>query len=76
MELDGFSGLAQVGVGQAQVAQSVTFAPSVADLSGDGQVLLVELDGLAVLAQGGVGSAQVAQVCSFAPSVPDLSIDG
>ena len=62
-------------VGEAQVAQAVSFAASVSDLAGYRKRLLVVFDGLACLAQVGVGISQVAQVVSFAPPVPDLAAD-
>ena len=71
--LDGLAGLAQGGAGIAQVAQSVSFAPPVADLSVDGQGLLVELDSLVELAQLIMSIPQVVQVLSFASLVSDLS---
>src|SRR5438046_3052842 len=40
-QADGSLHLAQVGVGEAQVAQDDALAPSVADLTGDGYTLLV-----------------------------------
>ena len=57
VEADGPLHLAQVGVGDAQVAEGGPLAPPVADLARDGQVLLVEADGPLHLAQGGVGEA-------------------
>ena len=60
--LDGLVHLAQVAIGNAQVAQVVALAAAVADLTGDDQRLLVVLDGLLHLAEVGIGIAQVAQV--------------
>ena len=53
--------LAEVGVGDAEVAQGAALAASVADLAGDDRRLFVELNGLARLAEVGVGDAEVAQ---------------
>ena len=64
-ELDGAAGLAQVGVGKAQVAEHATFASAVASLACDLEALLIELDGAAGLAQVGVGNAQVAERPTF-----------
>ncbi|HKM82808.1 MAG TPA: hypothetical protein VJY15_17835 [Candidatus Acidoferrum sp.] len=58
-QADGPLGLAQGGVGIAQVAEGGPLAPPVADLARNRPVLLVEADGPLGLAQGGVGEAQV-----------------
>ena len=57
--------LAEVGVGDSQVAQVIAFAAPVADFLGNGQRLLVKVDGLVYLAEVSVGAAQVAQVRAF-----------
>ena len=75
VEADGPLGLAQGGVGEAQVAEGVPLAPPVADLARDDQLLLVEADGPLGLAQGGVGEAQVAEGVPLAPPVADLAHD-
>ena len=66
--------LDQGGVGVAQVAQRVALAFAVADLAGDGQVLLVELDGPLRLTQGGAGEAQVAQRAALAFAALDQDV--
>ena len=73
---DGPGAVAEFVEGQTRVKECVAFAPAVADLAGDGQLLLVELDGAARLAQVRVGQAEAAQRAAFAPAVADLAGDG
>ncbi len=58
-----------ITVDVAQVAHLVAFAPAVADLSGDGQRLLVVLDRPLPLPQVTVDVAQVAQKGGFLPPI-------
>ena len=74
VKADGLLRLAQVGVGDAQVAEVGPLAPPVADLAGDHQRLLVKPDGPLGLAQVGVGDAQVAEVGALAPPVADFAV--
>ena len=75
MVADGLLRLAQVGVGDAQVAQGAALAEPVLDVTGDDQRLLVVADGLLRLAQVGVGEAQVAQGVALAEAVLDVAGD-
>ena len=59
---DGLRAVAKVVERQAHVPKRVGLTPPVADLTGDGQILLVELDGAARLSQISVGEAQVAEM--------------
>ena len=72
-QADGPLGLAQGGVGEAQVAEGGPLAPPVADLARNRQVPLDEVDGPLDLAQGGVGIAQIAEGGPLAPPVADLA---
>ena len=73
VEFDSLSGVSEIGAGIAQVAQCVSFSPSVPDLSINNQSLLVEFDSLSGVSEGGASQAQVAQGSAFSPSVPDLT---
>ena len=73
MILDGAAGLAQVGVGNAQIAQRIALPAAVADLTRNHKPLLVQLDGAAGFAQVGVGQAQVAQGIAIPAAVADLT---
>ena len=72
---NGLGAVAKYVKRQAQVPKRVSFSPPVANLAGDGEMLLVELDGAAGLAQIRVGVAQVAQDASFSSPVANLAGD-
>jgi hypothetical protein len=74
--LDGLVGLAEVAVGNAEIAEGVTLAVPVADLAGDGEALIVKVDGLPGLAEGGPGEAEIAEGVALALPVADLAGDG
>ena len=74
--LDGFIRLSQIGVGDPQVSQSVTFVSPVADLPSDAQRLLVVFDRLFRLPQAIVGDSQISESVAFESSIADLPGDG
>src|SRR5438445_315140 len=59
-------------MGVPKVAEGVAFAAAVADLAGDGQILLIETDGGAVVTQVSVGVPQVAEDLGLTGTVADL----
>ncbi len=74
VELDGAAGLAQVGVGHAQVAQRSAFAATVAQLARTVRACSWNSMARRALAQAEVGQAQVAQMRAF--RAPMLSSAG
>jgi hypothetical protein len=61
IEFDGFAGVAQGGIGIPQIAEGISFAAAVADLTVNCQRLFMEFDGFAGVAQGGIGKPQIAE---------------
>ena len=60
----------------SKVGETKALTPAVADLTSDGEVLLVVLDGLTGLPQGGVGEAQVAERVALTPTVAQSASGG
>ena len=75
VELDRLARLAEIGPGDAQIAQRVALATPVADLTRDREALLVELDRLARLAEIRPGDAQIAERAALAAPIADLTRD-
>src|SRR5262249_266921 len=69
---DGLRPLTELVQREGGVEQSAALPPSIADLAGDLQVLLVELDGLAGVAQNVVGAGEIAEGVAFPASVAGL----
>src|SRR6185295_18084087 len=69
VQVDRLPGLAEVGVGVAQIAEGVAFAAPISDLAGDGQVLFEAFDRPVSFTESGVGDPQVAEVRAFERSI-------
>ena len=68
-------GLAEVPIGNAEIAERLAFAAAVADLPRDLEAGFVESDRLARVAEIGMGEAEIAERGAFAAAVDDLPGD-
>ena len=69
VELDGAFRFAQILIGVAEIAEGISFAPSIADLACDLERLLMEFDGAFRFAEISIGVAEIAEGISFAASI-------
>ena len=69
MELDRLSRVAEIRLGDAEIAESAALGPSITDLSGDDQNLVIEFHRFVVVAETGIGKAEIAERIGLALSV-------
>src|SRR5262249_23951472 len=72
---DGLRAITEFVQCEGCIPQRTAFPPEVADLTSDGEILLIELNGASGLAQVRVGIAQAAEHLAFPSALADLTSD-